>query len=63
LRENPDFLKLDIEEEHKEKIRQRVQEDLQRRQEELEEADRRLQDEEKQQQGNKSWKNLFKKKP
>ena len=62
LRENPNFLKLDIAEEEKEKIRQRVQEDLKRRQQELEEAERFLQEEAETEKDNKSWTKLFKKK-
>lgn len=62
LRENPEFLKLKIDDEDKEKIRQRVQEDQLRRQMELEEAER-LQAQEDQQQAQRSWKNIFKKKP
>lgn len=61
LRENPEFLKLDIEDDHKEKIRQSIQADLKRRQEELEEAERLLKLEEEQEAEKKSWKNLFKK--
>ena len=61
LRENPEFLKLEIDDEDKEKIRQRVQEEQQRRQRELEEAER-LEAEDSQKQSQASWKNIFKKK-
>jgi len=64
LRENPKFFSLDIDERDKEILRQRVAEDRKRRQEELEEAERLLQEEEeREKQANKSWTNLFKKKP
>lgn len=61
LHENPTFLKLDIAEEEKEKIRQNIQADLKRRKQELEEAERLLKLEEEQEAEKKSWKNLFKK--
>lgn len=61
LRENPMFLKLDIEDEHKEQIRQNIQADLKRRQQEMEEADRLLEIEQAKEKENKSWKNIFKK--
>lgn len=61
LRQNPQFLKLDIEDEHKEKIRQNIQLDLKLRQTEIEEADRLLKVEEEKEAEKKSWKNLFKK--
>lgn len=61
LRENPEFLKLDIDDEDKEKIRQRVQEEQLRREKELEEAER-LQAEVSEKQNQGSWKNIFKKK-
>lgn len=61
LRQNPDFLKLDIADEEKEKIRLKIQADMKRRQEELEEAEHLLKLEEEQELEKKSWKNLFKK--
>ena len=61
LRQNPQFLKLDIEDEHKEKIRQNIQADLKQRQQEVEEADRLLKVEEEIEAEKKSWKNIFKK--
>ena len=61
LRQNPMFLKLDIEDEHKDQIRQKIQEDMKRRQQELEEADRLLKIEEEKESEKKSWKNIFKK--
>lgn len=61
LRDNPDFFKLDIEEEDKEQIRKKIQADLKRRQQELEEAERLLALEEAERKEKKSWKNLFKK--
>lgn len=63
LRENPQFLKLEIADEDKERIRLRVQEDIQRRHEELEEAEQLLQAEAHKDQGSSGWKNIFKKKP
>ena len=61
LRENKSFLSLNIDDENKEKIRQKIQEDIKRRQQELEEAERLLKLEEEQEAEKKSWKNLFKK--
>jgi len=63
LRDNPDFFKLDIEEEDKEQIRKKIQADLKMRQEELEEAERllALEETERKEKEKKSWKNLFKK--
>ena len=61
LRQNPMFLKLDIEDGHKEQIRQNIQADLKQRQHEMEEADRLLKLEEEKNKEKKSWKNLFKK--
>jgi hypothetical protein len=61
LRQNSEFLKLDIEDEHKEEIRKKIQEDLKQRQQELEEAERLLKLEEEKEAEKKSWKNLFKK--
>lgn len=61
LRQNPMFLKLDIEDEHKEKIRQNIQADLKQRQQETDEAERLLKLEKEQEAEKKSWKNLFKK--
>lgn len=61
LRQNPMFLKLDIEDDHKEKIRQSIQADLKKRQEEIDEADRLLKLEEEKEKEKKSWKNVFKK--
>lgn len=61
LRQNPEFLKLDIADEHKDIIRQNIQEDLKQRQQELEEADKLLELEKEQQAEKKSWKNIFKK--
>lgn len=61
LRQNPELLKLDIEDNHKEKIRQNIQADLKQRQQELEEAERLLALEKEHETEKKSWKNLFKK--
>lgn len=61
IRQNPDFMKLDIDDEDKEKIRQNIQAEIQRRQQELEEAERLLKLEEEQEAEKKSWKNIFKK--
>ena len=64
LRSNPHFFKLDIAEEDKEKIRQKIQADLKIRQQELEEAERLLALEEealRKEKERKSWKNIFKK--
>ena len=61
LRQNPMFLKLDIADEHKDKIRQNIQADLKQRQEEIEEAERLLALEEAEKKEKKSWKNIFKK--
>jgi len=61
LRQNPEFLKLDIKADHKEKIRQNIQADLKQRQQEIEEAERLLKLEKEQEAEKKSWKNLFKK--
>jgi len=61
LRQNPQFLKLDIADEHKEQIRQNIQADLKQRQQEIDEAERLLKLEEEQEAEKKSWKNLFKK--
>ena len=61
LRQNPEFLKLDIADEHKEIIRQKVQADLMQRQQELEEAERLHSLEKSQTAEKKTWKNLFKK--
>ena len=61
LRQNPEFLKLEIEDEHKEKIRQHVQADLKQRQQEVDEAERLLKLEEEQEAEKRSWKNIFKK--
>jgi len=61
IRQNPDFMKLDIDDEDKEKIRQNIQAEIQRRQQELEEAERLLKLEEDQEAEKKSWKNIFKK--
>jgi hypothetical protein len=62
LRQNPEFLKLDIADEHKEIIRQNIEADMKQRQQELEEAEKLLAADKKQQAEKKSWKNLFKKK-
>lgn len=61
LRQNPMFLKLDIEDEHKEQIRQNIHADLKQRQQEMEEADRLLELEKNKEKDKKSWKNVFKK--
>ncbi len=61
LRQNPQFLKLDIADDHKEIIRQNIEKDMQQRQYELDEAERLLKLEEEKQSAKKSWKNLFKK--
>ena len=61
LRQNPMFLKLHIKDEHVEKIRKNVQEDLKQRQAEVEEADRLIDQGQKNEKDKKSWKNIFKK--
>ena len=61
IRDNPEFLKLDIEDDHKEKIRQHIQADLKQRQQELNDAEALLKSEEKKEAEKKSWKNIFKK--
>lgn len=61
LRQNPEFLKLDIADEHKEIIRQNIEADMKQRQQELEEAEKLLAADKKQQAEKKSWKNIFKK--
>jgi len=61
LRQNPEFLKLDIADEHKEIIRQNIEADMKQRQKELEEAEKLLASEKNQQVEKKSWKNIFKK--
>ena len=61
LRENKTFFSLNIDEENKEKIRQKIQEGIKQRQQELEEAERLLREEEERENEKKSWKNLFKK--
>lgn len=61
LHENPMFLKLEIADDEKDKIRQNIQADLKRRKDELEEAERLLKLEEEKEKEKKSWKNLFKK--
>ncbi len=61
LRQNPGFLKLEIEDEHKEKIRQNIQADLKQRQQEIDVAERLLALEESEDKEKKSWKNIFKK--
>ena len=61
IRQNPDFLKLDINDEDKEKIRQNIQAEMKRRQQELDEAEILVQQEEEQEAENMSWKNIFKK--
>ena len=61
LHQNPMFLKLDIADEHKDKIRQNIQADLKQRQEEIDEAERLLALEKVEEKEKKSWKNLFKK--
>lgn len=61
LRQNPTFLKLDIADADKEKIRQNMQEDLKQRQKELDESEKLLKLKEAQETEKKSWKNIFKK--
>ena len=61
IRENPGFLKLDMADDDKEKIRQNIQADIKRRQEELEQSERQLKLEEEELAKKKSWKNIFKK--
>lgn len=63
LRQNSDFLKLDIGEEEKEKIRESVQANIRQRQEELEEAERLIKEQEEKEAAEKKtpWKNMFKK--
>jgi len=61
LRQNPMFLKLEIEDEHKEQIRQKIQADIKLRQQELEEIERLQAIEDAKEKEKKSWKNLFKK--
>ena len=52
---------MDITEEQKEQIREKIQEDLKLRQQELEEAERLLEIERNKEKEKKSWKNVFKK--
>lgn len=61
LRNNPDFFKLDIAEEDKEKIRQKIKDDLKMRQQELEESERLQAEDDAIRKEKKSWKNIFKK--
>lgn len=61
IRQNPEFMKLDIDEENKEKIRKNIQAEMQRRQQELEESEKLIKLEEEQEAEQKSWKNIFKK--
>ena len=61
LRQNPEFLKLDIEDNHKEQIRQHIEADIKQRQQELNDAEALLKSEEEKISEKKSWKNLFKK--
>ena len=61
LRQNPEFLKLDIEDDHKEQIRQHIQADIKQRQQELSDAESLLKLEEEKEAEKKSWKNIFKK--
>lgn len=61
LRQNPQFLKLDIANEHKEQIRQNIQADLKQRQQEIDDVERQLKLDEEKQAEKKSWKNIFKK--
>ena len=61
LRQNPQFLKLDIADEHKEQIRQNIQKDLKQREQEIDEAERLLALEKSEEKEKKSWKNIFKK--
>lgn len=61
LRENINFLKLDIADEHKEKIRQNIQADLKQRQQDLDEIEGLQKLEEEKEAEKKSWKNIFKK--
>lgn len=61
LHENPMFLKLEIADEEKEKIRKSIQADLEKRKQEFEEAERLLKLEEEKEAEKKSWKNIFKK--
>ncbi len=61
LRQNPEFLKLEIEDKHKDKIRQHIHDDMKQRQQELDQAERLLKSEQQQETEKNSWKNLFKK--
>lgn len=64
LRANPEFFKLEIAEENKEIIRQKIKADLKIRQQELEEAELLLaaeEEAERKEKERKSWKNIFKK--
>ena len=61
LRQNPEFLKLEIEDDHREQIRQNIQADIKQRQQELHEAEAFLRLEEQKEVEKTSWKNLFKK--
>lgn len=61
LRQNPEFLKLEIADEQKNQIRQNIEAELNQRQQELDEAESLLKLEKEQQAEKKSWKNLFKK--
>lgn len=61
LRQNPMFLKLDIEDGHKEQIRLNIEADLKQRQNELTEIERLQAIEDAKEKEKKSWKNIFKK--
>lgn len=61
LRQNPEFLKLEIADEHKQQIREKMAEHEKSRQQELAEADKRIKSEQEKEAEKKSWKNLFKK--
>lgn len=61
LRQNPEFMKLDIDESVKDKLREQIQAEMRQRQAELEEAERREEEELRKQEEKKSWKNVFKK--
>jgi len=61
LRQNQQFLKLDIADGHKEQIRQNIQADLQQRQQEIAAADQLLKLEKEKEAEKKSWKNIFRK--
>lgn len=61
LRQNPEFLKLEIADEHKDQIRQNIEAELKQRQQELDDAEHLFMLEKTHEEKKKSWKNIFKK--